>query len=110
MRRNDRTAKLSGMVVTILFLGTTMTLAFQDTQTHSITAERQIAQGEAMLGRGQHEAALAIADSVLAKDLDLASAWLLRGSACRALHRFAEAADAWRVLIDLFPDFVQMRV
>jgi Flp pilus assembly protein TadD/glutathione synthase/RimK-type ligase-like ATP-grasp enzyme len=87
-----------------------MTLACRDIQTHSATAERHIARGEAMLGRGEHEAALAVADQVLANDPEFASAWLLRGTACRALHRFAEAAEAYRFLLDLFPDFAQMRV
>jgi len=41
---------------------------------------------------------------------ELASAQLLRGRACKALHRFAEAADAFRFILALFPDFAQMRV
>jgi Flp pilus assembly protein TadD len=75
-----------------------------------LSAKQRIARGESLLLRGQIEDALAIADTVLLQMPELASAQLLRGRACKALHRFAEAADAFRFILALFPDFAQMRV
>jgi Flp pilus assembly protein TadD len=75
-----------------------------------LPAERRVEQGEVLLQRGQHEAARAIAHDVIAERPEFASAWLLRGSACRALRRFSEAAEAYRFILTLFPDFTQMYV
>src|ERR1700723_2575100 len=74
------------------------------------SAERRVAWGNAALRDGRLQAALAIADGLLAELPDHASAWLLRGAACRGLHRFGEAADAYRFLLGVFPDFTQIQV
>jgi tetratricopeptide (TPR) repeat protein len=75
-----------------------------------VSAERRVAWGGMALQKGRPEAALAIADAVLAELPKLASAWLLRGTACSALRRFPEAADAFRFLLGMFPDFTEVQV
>ena len=75
-----------------------------------LSAERRVRQGEALLQQGRHDAALAAADAVLLEMPALASAWLLRGAACKALGRLAEAAEAYRFILSLFPDFTQMYI
>jgi len=76
----------------------------------AIAAERRVASGEALLRRGRHKAALAVADAVLADAPENASAWLLRGTVCKTLHRFPEAAAAFRSVLAAFPDFIQMYI
>jgi hypothetical protein len=75
-----------------------------------VSAEERIRRGELLLQGGQQVEALAIADAVLAESSELASAWLLRGAACRMLLRYAEAAECFRIILALFPDFNQMRL
>jgi tetratricopeptide (TPR) repeat protein len=74
------------------------------------SVELRIREAEALLERNECESALAIADLVIAQSRDFASAWLIRGQACKALHRFVDAADAFRFLLELFPDFNAMRI
>jgi FimV-like protein len=74
------------------------------------SAERQIARGKTVLQGGQPQAALAIADAVLAGLPEFAPAWLLRGTACSTLHRFREATEAFRFLLGLFPEFTRAQV
>jgi tetratricopeptide (TPR) repeat protein len=82
----------------------------KDIELDALCAEARIRHGEALLQQGQHEAALAIADEVLAKVQGLDCAILLRGSVCRALGRFGEAAEAFRILLTSFPDFTAIRI
>ena len=70
--------------------------------------EQRVGQGEGLLQRGQYDAALAVADALLAQSTGLPAAWLLRGTACRHLLRFAEAAEAFQFILTLFPDFTLM--
>jgi Flp pilus assembly protein TadD len=79
-------------------------------ETPVASAERRITWGKTALRGGRLQAALAIADTLLAEMPDHASAWLLRGTACKSLHRFGEAADAYRFLLGMFPDFTRIQV
>ena len=73
-------------------------------------AEQRLKEGEALLQSGAPEAALAAADAVLTEQPRQPSALLLRAAACKALRRFAEAAEAYRAILSLFPEFTQMRL
>src|ERR1700678_1923560 len=79
-------------------------------ETPVASAERRITWGKTALRGGQPQVALVIADTLLAEFPDHASAWLLRGTACKSLHRFGEAADAYRFLLGAFPDFTRIQV
>jgi Flp pilus assembly protein TadD len=83
---------------------------FSLSQGEAPSPEQRLKEGEALLRDAKHEAALAIADAVLAEQPGHAAAWLMRGSACKALLRFAEAAEAYRFILGLFPEFTQMRL
>lgn len=59
---------------------------------------------EALFADGRREEALQALDAGLAGDPSLIRGWLVRGGVCKALHRFAEAADAFERANRLMPE------
>ena len=61
------------------------------------------------LNEGDADIALGHTDAALARNLDDADAWNLKGAACKELARFAEARNAYDKALDRQPDHAEAR-
>ena len=77
---------------------------------HIGTAWSHAQLAQEFLDRGQYESAAMAAEAALALEPDYALAWLVRAQACKALHRFAEAAEAFAAVVRVAPALAGVHV